>query len=340
MEVVEFEGTMASWDRLLPRFADATYCHLGAWHGVVRETFGHEPHYMLAVDSEQEVQGMLPLFRVRSRLFGDYLLSMPFLSYGGPIGTSEARTLLAAAAVEKAGGLGVDLLELRSRNRVPGPLDLSERKLTVLLDLPDDPDELFETGFKAKLRSQIRRPKKEGMTERIGPDLIHPFYSVFSRTMRDLGTPVLPKAFFRRVRRGLGGEVLFCVVEWRGKPVAAGCGFLWREEFEITWAGALREHSRQAPNMLLYWSLIREAIARGAKVFNFGRCTPGSGTHRFKRQWGGRDVPLPWAQWSREGKTATPSPDSPRYRLAIRAWQRLPVFVANRLGPFLSRSLP
>jgi FemAB-related protein (PEP-CTERM system-associated) len=234
----------------------------------------------------------------------------------------------------------VDLLELRSRIPVPGALRRSERKLTVLLNLPDSPEELWERGLSGKVRSQVRRPKKEGMEARFGADLLDPFYGVFARTMRDLGTPVLPKAFFRAVLSGMPEQVVLGAVFLKGNAVAAGWGFLWKGEVEITWAGALREASRMAPNMLLYWSFMDQAIRGGAHTFNFGRCSPGSGTHRFKRQWGGEDHPLPWAQWSPGSVAATPAPTGKKYQLATSLWRKLPLWWANRLGPMISRSLP
>ena len=124
------------------------------------------------------------------------------------------------------------------------------------------------------------------------------------------------------------------------EQVAAGCGFFWGAEFEITWAGASREHSRIAPNMFLYWSLMEGCADRGARVFNFGRCSPGSSTHRFKSQWGTRDQVLPWSQWTSGDSSATPTPDSAKFRAAVAVWSRLPLPVANAIGPILSRSIP
>src|SRR5207247_15197 len=118
--------------------------------------------------------------------------------------------------------------------------------------------------------------------------------------------PVLPRAFFERLATTFGGLVVFGAVYRGAQPIAAGCGFAWRDEFEMTWASSLREHNRSAPNMLLYWSFMEQMIARGMRVFDFGRCTAGSGTHRFKQQWGGADVPLPWLQWSSRNTAATP----------------------------------
>ena len=304
------------------------------------DVMGHETLYMTARDREGLCRGLLPLVRVRSRLFGDYLLSMPFMSYGGPVGSDDAKKALAEAAVAEAERLGVDLMELRTRQPLDLDLPRSDRKITVLKSLPDDPETLWTDGLKAKVRSQVRRPMKEGMEARIGADLVDPFYEVFSVTMRDLGTPVLPKTFFEEIAARMSDQVVFSVVEYEGRPAAAGCGFLWKGEYEITWAGALRELSRKAPNMLLYWSLMEESVRRGASTFNFGRCSPGSGTHRFKSQWGTEDQPLPWTQWARGGVAATPNPDSAKFRLATQVWSRLPVSVTNRLGPWLSRSLP
>jgi predicted N-acyltransferase len=180
------------------------------------------------------------------------------------------------------------------------------------------------------------------MTTRFGPRELDAFYRVFSRGMRDLGTPVLPRAFFEHIVAELGDRVELAVVYLDDVPVAAGCGFVWRDEFEITWAASLREYNRMAPNMLLYWSLMERMIERGMQVFNFGRCTPGGGTHRFKKQWGDAyDVPLPWAQWSPTGVAATPNAEGrPLFRYATQAWSRLPLAVANLLGPPLARNLP
>ena len=335
-----FEGSDAEWDRAVSDLEGSTFCHLSGWKRVLADTLGHRTFRLVALDGGGGCRGVLPAVRVKSRLFGDYLLSMPFLSYGGPLGPPAAREALARSAVELAGRLEVDLLELRVREPVAGPLAVSDRKLTVLKALPDSAETLWQEGIRAKVRSQVRRPMKEGMEARFGDHLAEAFYDVFAHTMRDLGTPVLPKRFFDALADAFPGRVIYGVVEHEGRTVAAGCGFVWNGEVEITWAGALRAYARAAPNMLLYWAFMEESIRRGAHTFNFGRCSPGSGTHRFKTQWGGEDHPLPWAQWSPSGVTATPSPDSAKFRLATRVWSRLPVAVTNVVGPHLARSLP
>jgi serine/alanine adding enzyme len=341
LRIEPFEGTADEWDAMLRSFDGGSFCHRYGWRSVMEEALGHETHWMVARKANDAPEAILPLVRVRSRLFGDYLVSMPFLNYGGPVGSAEGRQALAEWAAEEAARLGVDLLELRNRHpQPPGPLHENVRKITVVKALPSDPEELWTKGIKAKVRSQVRRPMKEGMEVAFGPHLLDDFYRVFSTTMRDLGTPVLPKSFFQAIANAFSESSLFGIVTLQGEAVAAGCALSWSGELEISWAGSSREHSRLAPNMLLYWGMMEESVRRGMHTFNFGRCSPGSGTHRFKKQWGTEDEPLPWLQWTDSGVPSTPNPDSPKYRFATSVWSRLPVSVTNLIGPRLSRSIP
>ncbi len=340
LQIQLFDGSAQEWDGFVAQAEGSSFCHLAGWRAILTDLLGHECIYEVACDDEGHWQGMLPLVRVRSHLFGHYLVSMPFLNYGGPLGSPAAQARLAERAVAKARRFDVDLLELRARQPLPSDLRVSSRKITVLLELPPSAESLWQDGFTSKLRSQIRRPQKEGMEARFGIDQVQPFYHVFARNMRDLGTPVLPRSMFERIAELFADLVVFGAVYHREQPVAAGCGFVWRGEFEMTWAAALREYKREAPNMLLYWSFMERMIGRGVRVFNFGRCTPGSGTHRFKLQWGGVDAPLSWAQWSPGKVSATPSPERPLLRVASAGWARLPLALANRVGPLLARKLP
>lgn len=339
--IAPFEGTKAEWDGAAQALDGSSFCHRAGWRSVMEEVLGHQTWWWVARGSEGDILGALPLVRVKSRIFGDYLVSMPFLSYGGPVGSVDARRALAAHAIQLADELNVDLLELRTRHDLlDSGLTTNARKLTVVKALPETSEELWEKGLRAKVRSQVRRPLKEGMTVRFGPDQLEPFYEVFATAMRDLGTPVLPRRFFEKLRLEFDDDVLFGVVDFKGSPVAAGCGFFGDDEFEITWAGASREYSRLAPNMLLYWGFMEECIRLGSSLFNFGRCSPDSGTHRFKTQWGTDEERLPWLQRSPTGLLSTPNPDSAKFRAATATWRRLPVGVANLIGPRLSRLLP
>ena len=301
---------------------------------------GHQSLYLAAVDDGGTWRGILPLVHVKTVL-GNYLISMPFLNDGGPLGDAQAQRVLVDYAIDRSREWGAEILELRSRSDLPAPMTAAHRKVTVMLPLPSSREVLWEKTIKAKLRSQIRRPTKEGMTFRDGPGELNSFYKVFARNMRDLGTPVLPRSFFEVAARELGDSIVFAAVYApSGVAVASACCLVWRDEMEITWASSLREFNPQSPNMMLYYRLMEIAVAQGLRVFNFGRCTPGSSTHRFKQQWGGSDVALPWPSWYRSPGAGVPTADSAMYRLAVAAWQRLPLAVANGLGSRISRLFP
>ena len=338
--VAPFTGDTSEWDSLVRCAPGWTPFHLYAWRSIQERVFGHECHYLAVRDGGGGLAGVLPLVRVKSVLFGDYLMSMPFVNYGGPLGSREAVRALAERARGMAESAGVGLLELRSRTEQDIGLRASHRKITVVLDVPSAGAEALWKGLPAKARSQVRRPQKEGMQARFGADQLEPFYGVFARHMRDLGTPVQSCKFFEAIRTAFGSDVWFGCVYLGPVPVAAGCGFRWGGEFEMTWASALREYSAAAPNMLLYWSFMERCAAEGVTVFNFGRCTPGSGTHRFKSQWGSRDEPLWWYQWSASGKASTPSPDESAFAWGPRLWRHLPLAVANAFGPRIVRNIP
>ena len=340
MTVEPFHGTAAEWDALVARTPGGTHFHRHGWRDVIETAFGHECLWLATRDGNGALGGVLPLVRVRSRLFGHYLVSMPFVNYGGPLGTDEAVRALADHAQARARDDGARLLELRSRVPLPIDLPVSHRKITVLLDLAaGDPDAVWK-GLDGKLRSQVRRPQKENVTVRFGLDQLDAFYDVFARHMRDLGTPVHSRRLFDSIAARFGPDVWIGCAYHADKAVAAGWAFRWGDEVEITWASALAAYNRLAPNMLLYWSFIERAAREGLRMFNFGRCTPGSGTHRFKRQWGGRDEQLHWYQWSANATAATPSPDDARYAWGPRLWKRLPLPVASWLGPRLVRFIP
>jgi len=337
--VLPFDGPPGEWDAFVRRQAGWTHFHLHGWQAIMRTALGHETVYLAAREGGS-LTGVLPLVRVRSALFGHYLVSMPFVNYGGPLGEPGAVRALVAEAVRLADASGTKLLELRSACALPVELPVSHRKVTVVMDLPNDHDALMK-AFPAKLRSQVRRPEKEGVTFRFGPEQVEPFFRVFSRHMRDLGTPTQGRGLFEAIVRAFPDDAWFGCAWLGNRPIAAGAGFRWGSEFEMTWASALSEFNRTSANMGLYRAFMERAIGEGCTRFNFGRCTPGSGTHRYKLQWGGRDEPLWWYQHTSGGTpAATPSPDHGAFSWGPRLWKRLPLPMATALGPRIVRLIP
>lgn len=330
----------AGWDDWVASTSGGSIYHLSGWRGVMEGVLGHEIRYAVLEDDEGGWRGGLPLVRVRSRLTGDHLLSMPFLNGGGPVGDEPARRALTRWAVREAGRLGVSGLELRCVAPVTdAAADPSDQKITVLLDLPSDAEEL-SASFHPKLRANVRRAEREGVELTFGAEQLPAFYEVFARNMRDLGTPVLPLAFFERIVAAFPARVLVAAAWWNGRPIGGQVSFLWGEELEMVWGSSLREFNNLKVTSLIHWEYMCRAIAAGCTIFNFGRCSPGSGTHQFKARWGGHDVPLPWLAWSSRSGRGLPSTDSPRYRMAVAAWKRLPLALTNRAGPLLARVLP
>ena len=334
--VEPFRGSAAEWDGFVRTQPGWTHFHLHGWRDVMARVFGHETPYLCLRAEKGPLRAVLPLVWVRSRLFGRFLVSMPFVNYGGVLGDAEAAKALGARAAELADA-GRGVLEVRSRGPMESGWEVSLRKVTVTRSLAGGPGAVWDS-LKAKVRSQVRRPQKEGAGVRFGHETAGDFYRVFARNMRDLGTPVLPRAFFDTIAEVFGDSVWFGCAHLAGRPVAAGCGFRWGGEFEMTWASSLSEFNPVAPNMLLYWSFMERCAAEGIGMFNFGRCTPGGGTHRFKLQWGGADEQLYWYRYP--GNANPPRPEDWKYGLARHAWRRLPVSLANALGPSIVRGIP
>jgi serine/alanine adding enzyme len=345
LRVERYAGPPGQWDDFVRAQPGWTHFHLHGWRSVMHDAMGHDTPYLVALDRPSDkIEGVLPLVRVKSALFGHFLVSVPFLNYGGPLGSPAAIAELAAHAAALSTDDGAKVLELRSRYDLGAIPDfaVSHRKITVLLDSSGGSDALWKR-LSSKLRSQIRRPQKEGVTVRIGADQVRPFYKVFAHHMRDLGTPVMPRSFFEAVAREFADDALFAVAYHDDRPIACGAGFTWgaadNREFEITWASALRAYNRMSPNMLVYWELMKHVADHGITTFNFGRCTPGGNTHKFKTQWGTVDQPLWWYERRAEG-AATPSEGHGAAARGPELWKRLPLPIANALGPRIIRFIP
>jgi FemAB-related protein (PEP-CTERM system-associated) len=345
LRVQRYDGPASHWDDFVRKQPGWTHFHLHGWRDIMRDVMRHDAPYLVATDSESDaIEGVLPLVRVRSRLFGHFLVSMPFVNYGGALGGTAAIAALSQHALQLAERDGADVLELRNRydaGMIPG-FDVSHRKITVLMDSSGGSEALWKR-LPSKLRSQIRRPQKENVTVRIGPDQVQPFYSVFARHMRDLGTPVMPRRFFESVATIFDHDATFAVAYHNDTPIACGAGFTWGDaanrEFEITWASALRAYNRMSPNMLVYWELMKHVADSGIGTFNFGRCTPDGNTHKFKTQWGTTDEQLWWYE-RRAAGAATPSEGHGAAGRGPAIWKHLPVSVANVLGPRIIRLIP
>jgi FemAB-related protein (PEP-CTERM system-associated) len=286
----------------------------------------------------------LPVIRQRSWLLGNFATSLAFFNYGGALAADPlVAQQLMNRAEEAAGALGCRYLEFRDVQPRSGEWTRRTDKVTLRLELPDTVEALSKR-LGSKLRSQVKRTEREMVQCRTGSTaLLDDFYAVFAENMRDLGTPVYPKRFFATILERFEQYCQLAIIESRGEPWAAAFLVFWRDHAEVPWASC-RPHAKPlGANMKLYWELLSHAIARGCTSFDFGRSTVDSGTYRFKRQWGAEPVPLYWYRWERHGSGQGTSANEERgkaMQLATAIWQRLPLRIANTLGPLISGFLP
>lgn len=342
--ITVLEQPSADWDAFVMQDPQASLYHLSGWPEVAGEIFRHRALYLEARDASGGVVGILPVIQQKSRLLGNFATSLAFFNYGGALARdAETAERLMHCAAEAAQGLGCRYLEFRDVQARSGPWARRTDKITLQLALPDSV-ELLSKRLGAKLRSQVKRADREGVQCRTGgAELLDDFYRVFAENMRDLGTPVYPKRFFEAILNRFASYCQLVVIDWQGAPAAAAFLTFWRNQSEVPWASCRAQAKPMGLNMKLYWELLSLAVSRGCAVFDFGRSTVDSGTYRFKRQWGAEPKPLYWYRWERHpsGQAIEHGEGQGRVmQFATAVWQRLPLGLANALGPHISGALP
>lgn len=342
ISVHPYEGGGREWNTFVESCAGRTNYHQYGWRKVIEESFGHRTHYLVAREDEGRICGVLPLAHLKSALFGNFLVSLPFFNYGGLLYSEEGA---AAALLESSrrlrDELGAEHVELRHLYTPQQGLPARNHKVTMLLELAESVEAQWQR-LDPKVRNQVRKAEKTGLSVLTGQlELLDGFYRVFCRNMRDLGTPVYPERFFRQVLESFPEATRIISVQREGKTIAAGLLSWYADTLEVPWASSIRDYRELCPNNLLYWEAIRFAIGHGFARFDFGRSTPGEGTFRFKKQWGAEPHQLHWNYLVSAGQPLPElSPSNPKYRLAIGIWQRLPLALTNLLGPPIVRNIP
>lgn len=331
----------SSWNDYVKSKGTSLYHHTD-WRHLIKDVFGHESHHIYALDENQQVVGILPLIRLKSSLFGDFLVSMPYFNYGGCVAdSSKVLNMLLIESDRLRGTLGCSHVEMRSSESVQSSLPCRQDKVTMLLDLPENADHLWKS-IGAKRRSQIKRPIREGVEfEFGGVELLDDFYHVFSINMRDLGTPVYSKSFFKAIFKWFPEKAHIAIVRLNGEAV--GTGFLLGNEqvMEIPWASTLRKVNKISANMFLYWNILKSSIELGYKTFDFGRSSKDAGTLRFKKQWGAEQKQLYWYYQLEEGKEIPQmNHQNKKYELMIKVWKKMPLLFCNNIGPLIVKKLP
>jgi len=333
------EDDGAAWDRFVFESHGCTFFHRFGWRSIFRDVFGLTPHYLVAED-EGEIIGILPLVHQKSVLFGNSLIAAPFCVEGGSVAnTQEARARLDEEAISLLYKLKAGSLEFRSR--VAGRTGWAVRKdlyATFERELSDDDEDNLQS-IPRKQRAVVRKTIKSGLTSHIDGDP-NDLFRVYSESVRNLGTPVFPRAYFEALLKAFGSDCDVVVVRDGAEPVSAVMNFYFRETVMPYYGGGRPAARRNGANDFMYWEVMRRAVARGYRRFDFGRSKAQTGAFSFKKNWGFEPRWLEYEYYLPPGASMPDkNPNNPKYAGLIAIWKRLPLPIANFIGPHLVRGL-
>ena len=332
-------GAAARWDQFVLACPEATFFHRAGWQQVLQQVFKHDTYFLYA-ERDGVILGVLPLAQVKSLLFGHSLVGLPFTVYGGVAANhADAAPALEAEAEAIARRLGAEHLELRNTVRRHDDWPVQDLYVTFRKAiLPDDEANML--AIPRKQRAMVRKGIKNGLRSEIDPG-VDRFFALFADNVHRHGTPAMPKRWFEALKAVFGADCeVLTVVSADGKPLSSVLSFYFRAEVLPFYAGDDEAARDLAANDFKYWELMRRACARGITLFDYGRSKQGTGPYAFKKNWGFEPTPLHY-EYRLYKRDAVPqnNPNNAKYKLLISTWRRLPLGLANWLGPFIVRSL-
>ena len=332
------ESQSEQWNDYLESHAEATFCHLAEWRQVIEHAFGHACYFLYA-ETDGEICGVLPLAHIRSRLFSNALISTPFCVYGGAVADSgEIAAKLEDRAAELAQELQVDYLELRNATRRREGWLHKELYVTFSKQIQAD-DESNLKAIPRKQRAMVRKGIKAGLQSQFDDD-VERFFSTYSTSVRDLGTPVFSRAYFQLLKEIFAERCAILTVTNDGEAIASVMSFYFKDQVLPYYGGGTPQARALKGFDFMYWELMRRSVEAGVKVFDYGRSKLGTGAYQFKKNWGFEAQPLNYQYHLVNAKSIPDiNPLNPKYRMFVEMWKHLPLPIANSLGPILSRSL-
>ena len=306
----------------------------------MEKTFGHPSHYFLAENAAGGICGILPVSEIKSRLFGHYLISIPFAEIGGVLAdTPEIAQALIQAAADLTDAKQAQYLELRNRNPLP---EFKTKSLyhNFSKAISSDHDENLN-AIPRKSRAMVRNAVKKGLAAEIGHHLLPVFYDILALNYHRLGTPIFPKQFFIHFLNEYQSAADILVVRTpSGDPAAAVLFFIFKDRMVPYYAGSDFTHKHLGPNDFMYWELMKHAVDRNCRIFDYGRSKEGTGSFRFKKHWGFEPTPLAYQyHLAKAADIPNLSPANPRYRKKIEMWRKMPHALTRLIGPHIARNL-
>jgi FemAB-related protein (PEP-CTERM system-associated) len=377
------------WDSYVLKHPSGTFFHLIGWKTVIKKTFHHKSHYLIAVSNgdsgppqhretsiesddnialqqhnkaginptdpinpsnlsnsnnlSNPIVGILPLFSVKSFLFGKSLVSLPFAAYGGILADNqEVANRLLDKAKEITCAEGLDYLELRNRDGAIENLPSKELYVFFRREIFED----LESNMMAiprKSRRMVRQGEKADLSFEFGhEELISSFYQIFARSYHRLGSPAFSVRLFKNLLREFKKQANILLVRNReGKSISSVLTFFYKDQVLPYYAGSLFEYRDLAPNDYMYWQLMKYGHEKGFKWFDFGRSKVDTGSYDFKRHWGFEPEPLAYQYFlNRMKDIPNISPANPKYQKKIEMWQKMPFWLTKIVGPRIVKYIP
>ena len=327
-----------AWNEYVYQHADATFFHLAEWRDIFQNTLGHQTYYLQAKVNNRIV-GIFPLVHIKSKLFGSALISIPFGVYGGVIANdAQSNAALINRATELAQELSVDYVEVRELRASSLDWETKDLYVTFRKDLLPTEDENFK-AIPRKQRAVVRKAIKYGLTSTWDTN-VERFYAMYSESVRNLGTPVLSKAYYQALFDTFGDQCSVLTILDNEMPVASVLSFYFKDQVLPFYGGGTSAARVCKANDFMYWELMRLSLNQDVKVFDFGRSKNGAGSFRFKKHWGFEPEPL-FYRFHLINAQQMPnlSPVNPKYQLAVKMWQKLPLPVSRTIGPIIARNL-
>ena len=327
------------WDEYVLSHPAGTVFHLTAWKKVVEKTFGHKAHY-LADKQNGCIQGICPMFELKSLLFGHCFVSIPFAELGGILADDEGiegDLINSACRIAESGK--AQYLELRNRKELQG-FKTKSLYYNFRKEISSDHDENLK-AIPRKSRAMVRNAIKKGLTAETGHHLLDEFYNILALNYHRLGTPIFTKKFFKNFLGEYGRNADILVVRTpEGELAAAVLFFVFKDQMIPYYAGSDFQYRRLGPNDFMYWELMKLAVEKACAVFDYGRSKVGTGSFSFKKHWGFEPVPLSY-QYHLISLEELPnlSPANPKYRKKIEMWQKMPHVITKIVGPLISKNL-
>ena len=315
-------------------------CHLFTWARNVVQPLGHKTFHMVAYQ-DGKVCGILPLSLVRSRIFGNRMISQAFSNYGGPLVENEAAlSALYESAIEL--GKEQECESIEFRNIEPLPYDLHQRtdKVTLCLRLTCDPAELWER-LRPQMRNRIRKGRKAGLKVVSGGiEMLADFYRIWTLRMHQLGTPCYSRKLFSSVLETFPNDSRIFLVQLNGLTVGGLFVYGFNGMAQSRWGAVLTEYNYISPNYQLIWAAMEYFASSGSQWFDFGRSNVNSGQRIFKKRWGAKQIPLAYQYWTRPGHVLSiVKPDNPKYTARVETWKKMPLWFTRLAGPYISCGL-